>query len=95
MIAERFLELFRAMGGDAFLSDAGEVVLDAPVSLLDAIRLRVDEIPIRELVAALEDERALAEARLHSRGIEPRCATTEANDVTAQTFDHAIAEVVP
>lgn len=74
MTAERFLELFRHLGGDADLSDAGEVVLTALPALLDVVSLRVEAIGKPALVEALEHERALAEAQLRARGIEPRCA---------------------
>ena len=88
MTAERFLELFRLMGGDVYLSDAGEVVLDAPSLLFGVVRWRIDEIGTPALVEALEVERALAEARLRGRGIKPRCA------VAARTRGSAIAELL-
>ena len=71
MTAERFLELFRYMGGDVYLSDAGEVVLSGLPALLGVVRWRVDEIGKYALVAALRREGEVAEARLRVRGIEP------------------------
>jgi hypothetical protein len=71
--ADRFLELFRHMGGDVYLTDAGDVVLDGPPLLLGVVRWRVDEIGTPALVEALQGELELAEARLRTRGIEPRC----------------------
>ena len=73
MNAERFIELFRHMGGDVVLTDAGEVVLDAPPLLLGVVRWRVDELGTLVLVEALELERDLAENRLRQRGISARC----------------------
>jgi hypothetical protein len=75
--AARFLELFRGMGGDAFISARGEVVLDAPASLLEAVRWRIDAIGRDALAEALEEERALAEMRLRARGITPRRAVVD------------------
>jgi hypothetical protein len=95
LTADRFLELFRAIGGDAYLSDAGDVVIAGPPALIEAIRWRVATIGKSALVEALEQERALAEARLRERGIAPRRATALARDVTSQPFEHAIAEAIP
>lgn len=58
MTAERFLETFRLMGGDAFLTDADDLVLDAKPLLLGVVGWRVDEIGRPALIRALQEERA-------------------------------------
>lgn len=72
MTAKRFLELLRKMGGDAWLTDDGRVVVDAEPLLLAAIRWRVDELGTPAIMEALLDELELAEERLRQRGIGPR-----------------------
>jgi hypothetical protein len=68
--AERFLQLFRQVGGDAYVNARGDVVFDAPAALFSAVRWRIDEHHPRELAHALRDDLALARAQLRARGIE-------------------------
>jgi hypothetical protein len=68
--AERFRQLFRQLGGDAYLNPRGDVVVDAPPLLFAETRRHVDEIDTRELARALQDKLELADARLRARGLE-------------------------
>jgi hypothetical protein len=67
LTAERFIYLFRLMGGDVFLDDRGRVVLDGPPWLLEPGRRHLEEIGKPAVVASLEYEMELAERRVAAR----------------------------
>jgi hypothetical protein len=65
--AERFVYLFRLLGGDVFLDDGGRVVLDGPTWLVEPGRRHLEAIGKPAVVAWLEYEMELAERRVAAR----------------------------